>query len=554
MKGLSNLIKLYHPDVIGVATTCLAETIGEDVPAILREFQETHPDEHVKLISVSSAGYGGTQYEGFMRALRALVSQVDMDNTPNGRINIVTPMLSPADTRLLKELLELLGVSYILLPDLSDNLDGVHVESYERLKSGGTSLADIAAMAGARHTIELSLFVDEKDSPAAYLYETCGVPYTRMALPVGIRDTDAFIGKIVSLGGTVPEALIRERGRYIDAMVDAHKYCADARAAVFGEPDLVYAMTRLCCELGTVPVAVATGSVCPALKPMLEEEVRAAAERLFVTMTAILDDCDFDLLEERCRTLGANLMIGSSDGRRAAHRLGIPLVRCAFPVHDRIGGQRVLTLGYEGSLSLMDQIANELLGRKEESFREELYDRYFEKEAPPAARSPAEIVRIPDLAEKTRTHPCFTCGGGKICAHPSARRPGLQHPVQLLRPKIRLPERKPPRRHDERALAAGSAGTLSAGKEPYGEPQRRRHRGAGRRAGRLRSDEGDAAAHPGGRPGGDLLPVHQRTDAAALRTGAHRARRVPRHGHGQRRRSGNRREDIQPHRLYGRAL
>jgi hypothetical protein len=29
--------------------------------------------------------------------------------------------------------------------------------------------------------------------------------------------------------------------------------------------------------------------------------------------TAILDDCDFDLLEERSRALGVNLMIGSSD-------------------------------------------------------------------------------------------------------------------------------------------------------------------------------------------------------------------------------------------------
>ncbi len=75
---------------------------------------------------------------------------------------------------------------------------------------------------------------------------------------------------------------MRERGRYIDAMVDSHKYCADGRAAVFGEPDFVFAMIRLCCENGTVPVLAATGSVCPSLKPMLEEEIRAAADRLFV--------------------------------------------------------------------------------------------------------------------------------------------------------------------------------------------------------------------------------------------------------------------------------
>ena len=35
-KGLRNVINRYDPKVIGVATTCLAETIGDDVPAIIR--------------------------------------------------------------------------------------------------------------------------------------------------------------------------------------------------------------------------------------------------------------------------------------------------------------------------------------------------------------------------------------------------------------------------------------------------------------------------------------------------------------------------------------
>ena len=38
-KGLKNVIQGYSPKVIGVATTCLAETIGDDVDQIIREFQ-----------------------------------------------------------------------------------------------------------------------------------------------------------------------------------------------------------------------------------------------------------------------------------------------------------------------------------------------------------------------------------------------------------------------------------------------------------------------------------------------------------------------------------
>ena len=37
IKGLENLIKLYNPEVIGIATTCLAETIGEDVDRLSQD-------------------------------------------------------------------------------------------------------------------------------------------------------------------------------------------------------------------------------------------------------------------------------------------------------------------------------------------------------------------------------------------------------------------------------------------------------------------------------------------------------------------------------------
>ena len=67
VKGLLNLIKLYHPEVIGVATTCLAETIGEDLPRMIRDFQANHPEHNVKIIPVSSSGYSGTNMKASSR-------------------------------------------------------------------------------------------------------------------------------------------------------------------------------------------------------------------------------------------------------------------------------------------------------------------------------------------------------------------------------------------------------------------------------------------------------------------------------------------------------
>src|SRR5512135_3320932 len=38
-KGLRNVAAKYRPQLIGLATTCLTETIGDDVPHLLKEFR-----------------------------------------------------------------------------------------------------------------------------------------------------------------------------------------------------------------------------------------------------------------------------------------------------------------------------------------------------------------------------------------------------------------------------------------------------------------------------------------------------------------------------------
>lgn len=422
IKGLENLIELYNPEVIGVATTCLAETIGEDIPRILRGFYDSHPETNVKIIPVSSAGYSGTQYEGFFKALRAIVENVDMRPGKNNKLNIITGLISPADTRYLKNLLEEMGLEYILLPDLSDNLDGQHNEEYNRLPEGGTSIEEIETMAGARMTVELTAFIKDENSPAQYLYEAYGVPYVRCNLPVGLRDTDDLIAILESAGGKKTEEMKKQRGRYLDAMIDSHKYNGEGRAVIFGEPDFVLSVTRLCTENGIMPVVTATGAKSGSFEPMIEKDIKKVAGFQFVDSYKILDNTDFDNIERYALELEANVMIGSSDGRRIEEKYNLPLVRCAFPVHDHVGGQRVRMLGYEGSLILLDRITNTLLGKKEHSFRNQLFEKYFKEdgevktqelkqEAPAPVKSAKLAATKAEIAKKTETHPCFNgCG------------------------------------------------------------------------------------------------------------------------------------------------
>ncbi len=416
MQGLINLIKVYHPEVIGVATTCLAETIGEDVQRIISNFYEIYPEyRQVTIIPIASPGYSGTQYEGYMEALYQIVKAVPMNTVRHQKVNVVTGQLSPADTRYLKTILDSFGLDYILLPDLSENLDGGYEPEYQKLPAGGTDIREIGKMAGARMTIELSTFAGETKSVGRYLQETYGVPCQVLNLPVGLRDSDRLLKFLKALTGReIPAAIRKERARYLDAMVDSHKYFGEVRAAIYGETDFAYSMVRLCTENGIFPVLTATGSKGDRLKELIREELQGVSDILNIRETIILDEVDFQTIEARAREAKVNLMIGNSDGRRIAGKLGIPLIRRGFPIHDHVGGQRLRILGYEGSLSILDEIANCMIDRKESSFRDELYARYYKKLQADISMQATSVKPAESRTDdRTQSHPCFNCKAHK---------------------------------------------------------------------------------------------------------------------------------------------
>jgi len=372
-QGLENLLHLYHPQVVGILSTCLAETIGEDIGRISTEFQEEKGDcFQARLISVPTPGFGGSHSEGYFQALRSIVETLSNKNASHDRINIIVPHISPADVREIKRTLELMQVTYTLLPDISDTLDSPYARVYKKIPAGGTTLADIESMAGAQATIEFGKTVDDELSPGKYLENKYKVPLYKLPLPMGLVACDQFLELLQMLTNKqIPEELKKERGRLKDAMVDSHKYNREGLAAVFGEPEIVYGVTRVLVENGVTPAILATGSKSLHLKELLKTLTAECEEEAL-----ILTDSDFSHIRSHCASKSINIAIGSSDGRFLSEREGIPLVRLGFPIHDRIGGQRILSLGYTGTTMLLDQITNTLLTVKLSHYREDLYQRF----------------------------------------------------------------------------------------------------------------------------------------------------------------------------------
>lgn len=372
-QGLDNIIKVYNPKLIGVLTTCLAETIGEDIERITADYLLERGLEDVSIVTVPTPGYGDSHSEGYWLALRRIVAQLARPSEKHSKLNIFTPNISPADIREIKRILELMKVEYTLLPDFSDTLDRPFAKPYKKIPNGGTKPKDITRMSGAPATIQMGITVDERYSPGKYLETEFDVPLYNLPIPMGIESTDLFISTVEAItGNPAPESLELERGRLLDCMIDSHKYNFQGRSVIFGEPEWVYAVSKTCLENGVFPVVVATGSNTARLAEVLEPELAKHQAR-----ARVLNEADFTQIREMSKAMQANIAIGHSDGRYLTEKEGIPLVRLGFPIHDRMGGQRLLSVGYVGTAMFIDRVTNTLLENKLNNYRSSMYQKFY---------------------------------------------------------------------------------------------------------------------------------------------------------------------------------
>ena len=114
-------------------------------------------------------------------------------------------------------------------------------------------------------------------------------------------------------------------------------------------------------EIGVQPVLCASG----AKSGRFAAAIRQVTEGFAPKESEVCEDTDFFAIAHRARELAPDIIVGHSKGYRLARELDVPLIRVGFPIHDRMGGQRILHLGYRGAQQLFDTVTNALIARKQ---------------------------------------------------------------------------------------------------------------------------------------------------------------------------------------------
>ncbi len=360
VEGLQNAYTLYNPKMIVVSTTCMAEVIGDDLSAFIATAKEKGsvpgdfpvPFAHTpSFVGSHVVGYDN-QMKGILNYFWDREAGERKAGAPNGKLNIIPGFdgYAVANNRELKRYLDVMGVDYTLLGDVSDIYDTPSDGEY-RMYDGGTTLDETRDAINAKATLSLQEFCSLKT--LEYVKDK-GQAVASLNYPMGISGTDALLMKISELSGKpIPDSLEKERGRLMDAITDSQAWLHGKKFALFGDPDFTLGMTAFLLDMGCEPTHV----LCTNGSAEWEAKVKALlASSPFGAAGQVWRGKDLWHLRSLLFTEPVDFLIGSSYGKYLEKDTGIPLIRLTFPIFDRHHHHRFPTLGYQGGLRVLVEI------------------------------------------------------------------------------------------------------------------------------------------------------------------------------------------------------
>ncbi|ULJ74310.1 nitrogenase iron-molybdenum cofactor biosynthesis protein NifN [Rhizobium gallicum] len=346
-EAILNLKTRTNPKLIGVCTTALVETRGEDFARDLAKIKLLRAKElkGTEIVLANTPDFDGAIEEGWATAVTAMIQRITLrgEQARQSKKIVILPgwNLTVADIEHLREMVESFGLKPVILPDISGSLDGtVPDDRWVPTTYGGTRVDDIQELGTAVRCIAIG---EHMRRPAELLQTQTGVPYTLFHSLTGLKGADRFVSLLSAISrAPVPANIRRHRAQLQDALLDGHFHFGGKKIAIAAEPDQLYQLATFFTGMGAeIAAAVTTTGTSKILEEMPAESLQVG-----------------DLGDLEALAVGADLLVTHSHGRQAAERLGIPLMRVGFPIFDRLGSQHKLSILYQGTRDLIFDIAN----------------------------------------------------------------------------------------------------------------------------------------------------------------------------------------------------
>jgi nitrogenase molybdenum-iron protein beta chain len=358
-EGLENAVALYEPKMIAIFTSCMPEIIGDDLSAFLKNArQKGSVPKEVPTPYANTPSFNGSHVHGYDAMLQAILETLTegkaVEGRCTGRLNFVAGFdANVGNYREYKKIFEAFGIPYTFLADITESFDSPLDGTY-RIYPGGTKLEDAADSINGKATLTVAPYATSKTF--GWMKEAYAGKHAALPMPMGIAKTDALLLKLSELfERPVPDSLVAERGRAVDAMTDAHQYLHGKRFALYGDPDPLAGTLSFLLEMGARPVHV----LCSKGSKKLEKELHALLDASpFGKDGKVYMNKDLWHLRSLLKTEPVDGLIGDTHGKFAARDAQIPLFRFGFPVFDRVNRHRFPLVGYQGVINMVTELCN----------------------------------------------------------------------------------------------------------------------------------------------------------------------------------------------------
>jgi nitrogenase molybdenum-iron protein beta chain len=366
LEAISNIFTVYNPDVIAVHTTCLSETIGDDIPQIAAKAKDEGriPDGKY-IIKANTPSYVGSHVTGFSNMVKGIAEGFATKGPKGNHINIIPGFVEPSDMAEVKHIAKSMGLDAVVFPDTDGVLNSPQTGHFDMYPRGGTTIANLKRTGTAKATVALGPIASAQG--AKFLDTSFGVPCEVLNLPIGLSATDDFINTLRKLGGVVSDEIELERGQLVDVLTDMQQYFHNKKVALVGDPDQLVSLTQFLSEIGFQVRHVVTGS--PGKK-----FIKRVTDAAGTTDMNVREASDYFYMHQLILNEKVDLIMGNTYAKYMARDLDIPLVRYGFPIYDRVGHQYYPSLGYRGGLRLIEKILSALMDYQDKTALEEKFE------------------------------------------------------------------------------------------------------------------------------------------------------------------------------------
>ena len=337
VESVKNITRKVSPSVIGLHTTGLPETKGDDIHGVASQIE-------FPMVTVNTPDYEGGFESGWALTCRAMIEQLV---EPAGYVNdnklILLPHASmqPIEVEKIKDFIESFGFNVFALPDLSTSLDGHLGEKQAALSSGGITLEEIRSLGDAGLVISVG---DSMQGCVVALQEkNAEMRHHHFAHLHGLEASDSLVEILLEETGFSgpPLPVARWRLRLQDAMLDSHFSLGQTRFMVAAEPDQLAGICQSLYDAG--------GKVTLAISSVDSTQLdKIIADQVIVG--------DLEDAEEMADDY--DVMIGNFHCEAIAHRQRKGLLLRGFPNWEQVGNSLKNDVLYEGGSYFLFEAAN----------------------------------------------------------------------------------------------------------------------------------------------------------------------------------------------------